>query len=124
MWLLSVPKDWPQRVHRSVHGSIGARHFGVTQTLKRLRQQFYWVGCRQDTFCALLRCLHCPTRHSHAPLQQYLVGAPMECVGVVILSPFPITNTGNHYVLIAMDYFTKEAFALPVYQEYSRVVGE
>ncbi|KAK2919147.1 hypothetical protein Q8A73_003518 [Channa argus] len=45
----------------------------------------------------------------------YLVGAPMERVGVDILGPFPTTEAGNRYILVAMDYFTKwpEAYAVP-----------
>ncbi|KAL0156958.1 hypothetical protein M9458_048204, partial [Cirrhinus mrigala] len=30
---------------------------------------------------------------SRAPLQQYLIGAPMENVGVNILGPFPVFRT-------------------------------
>lgn len=39
----------------------------------------------------------------------------MERVGVDILGPFPTTDQGNRYVLVAMDYFTKwpEAYAVP-----------
>uniref|UniRef100_A0A3P9H9G2 Integrase catalytic domain-containing protein n=1 Tax=Oryzias latipes TaxID=8090 RepID=A0A3P9H9G2_ORYLA len=39
----------------------------------------------------------------------------MDRVGVDILGPFPTTETGNRYVLVAMDYFTKwpEAYAVP-----------
>ncbi|MEQ2163426.1 hypothetical protein GOODEAATRI_030008, partial [Goodea atripinnis] len=40
---------------------------------------------------------------SHAPLQQYLVGARLGD----ILGPFPITQSSNWYILVAMDYFTK-----------------
>lgn len=57
-----------------------------------------------------------PRRGQHdAPLQQYQVGAPMECVALDILGPFPVTEQGNRYVLVAMDYFTKwpEAYAVP-----------
>ncbi len=56
-----------------------------------------------------------PSRRSHAPLQQYLVGAPMERIGVDILGPFPVTEAGIRFVLVAMDYFTKwpEAYAVP-----------
>lgn len=38
----------------------------------------------------------------------------MERVGVDILGPFPMTE-GNHYVLVAMDYFTKrpETYEVP-----------
>ncbi|KAK2919003.1 hypothetical protein Q8A73_003374 [Channa argus] len=39
----------------------------------------------------------------------------MERVGVDILGPFPTTEAGNRYILVAMDYFTKwpEAYAVP-----------
>lgn len=42
-------------------------------------------------------------------------GAPMECVGMDIPCPFPVSAHGNHFVLVAMDYFTKwlQAYALP-----------
>lgn len=31
----------------------------------------------------------------------------MERIGVDILGLFPITESGNHFVLVAMDYFMK-----------------
>lgn len=62
-----------------------------------------------------------PPGQSHAPLQQWLVGGPMERVAVDNLGPFPVFNKCNRFVLVAMDYFSKwpEAYALPD-QEASR----
>lgn len=39
----------------------------------------------------------------------------MERVAVDVMGPFPRTDRGNRYVLVAMDYFTKwpEAYVLP-----------
>ena len=39
----------------------------------------------------------------------------MERVGVDVLGLFPVSDSGNHYVLVAMDYYTKwpEAYAVP-----------
>lgn len=117
---LLVPQLLRPQVLQLVHGAAGAGHFGNSKTLHRLRGRFYWPGCRQDVelhvhCCDLCTAKKGPTQRSHAPLQQYLVGAPMERVGVDILGPFPTTDTGNRYVLVAMDYFTKwpEAYAVP-----------
>ena len=43
-----------------------------------------------------------PTGCSHAPLQQYQVGATMERDSVDILGPFLTTDNANCYVLVAM----------------------
>ena len=90
VWQLLVPKDWHQRVLHAVHGSVGAGHYGVAKTLNKLRQHFYWPGCRKDTELFVHCCDSCtakkgPTGRSHAPLQQYQVGAPQNPLAAVFL---------------------------------------
>ena len=41
------------------------------------------------------------------PLHPILVKAPFHRVGLDIKGPLPITKTGNRYIIVAMDYFTK-----------------
>uniref|UniRef100_A0A3B1ITE9 Gypsy retrotransposon integrase-like protein 1 n=1 Tax=Astyanax mexicanus TaxID=7994 RepID=A0A3B1ITE9_ASTMX len=115
-----VPRALRGSVLRGVHGSPGAGHFGVTKTLKRLRQRFYWPGCRTDVELFVHCCDVCaarkgPSRAPHTPLHPYQCGSPMERVAVDVLGPFPVTDSGNLFVLVAMDYFTKwpEAYAVP-----------
>ncbi|KAJ8356790.1 hypothetical protein SKAU_G00195840 [Synaphobranchus kaupii] len=117
---LLVPRALRPDVLRLVDGSVGAGHFGNNKTLHRLRGKFHWPWCRHDVELHVHCCDSCtaqkgPNQCSRAPLQQHLVGAPMERVGVDVLGPFPVTDSGNRYILVAMDYFTKwpEAFAVP-----------
>ncbi|KAJ8339695.1 hypothetical protein SKAU_G00343280 [Synaphobranchus kaupii] len=117
---LLVPRALRPDVLRLVHGSVGAGHFGNNKTLHRLRGKFHWPGCRHDVELHVHCCDSCtaqkgPSQRSRAPLQQHLVGAPMERVGVDVLGPFPVTDSGNSYILVAMDYLNKwpEAFAIP-----------
>ena len=46
---------------------------------------------------------------------KYLVGAPMERIGIDILGPLPESASGNRYILVVCDYFTKwtGAWAIP-----------
>jgi hypothetical protein len=48
-------------------------------------------------------------------MRQYNVGAPFERIAIDVAGPFPRSDQGNRYLLIAMDYFTKwpEAYAIP-----------
>jgi len=48
-------------------------------------------------------------------MHQYNVGAPFERIAIDIAGPFPESDRGNRYLLVAMDYFTKwpEVYAIP-----------
>ena len=105
---------------KEMHGGVTSGHMGEKKTLIRLRQRFYWVNMRRDVVEWCRSCDTCrsklgPQGQHPAPLQLYLTGAPMERVGVDITGPFPTTSSGNRFILVAMDYFTKwpEAFAIP-----------
>jgi hypothetical protein len=47
-------------------------------------------------------------------MHQYSVWAPFEMIAIDVAGPFPLSDQGNRYLLIAMDYFTKwlEAYAI------------
>uniref|UniRef100_A0AAQ4RI62 Gypsy retrotransposon integrase-like protein 1 n=1 Tax=Gasterosteus aculeatus aculeatus TaxID=481459 RepID=A0AAQ4RI62_GASAC len=41
-WQTMVPRGMQGAVLEAMHGSAGSGHFGVTKTLRRVRQAFYW----------------------------------------------------------------------------------
>jgi hypothetical protein len=55
-------------------------------------------------------------------MHQYSVGAMFERIAIDVAGPFPRSDQGDQYLLIAMDYFTElpEIYAIP-YQEASTV---
>ena len=40
-------------------------------------------------------------------MAQHLAGAPMERIAVDVLGPLPVSDSGNKYLLVIMDYFSK-----------------
>lgn len=55
-----------------------------------------------------------------SPLQIYNARAPFERLQMDILGPFPSSSSGNKYILVIVDYFTKwvEVFPLKSVRPY------
>ncbi|KAK3740430.1 hypothetical protein QZH41_004597 [Actinostola sp. cb2023] len=95
-------------------------YLGVSKSLGRVRQRFYWHRCSQTVKDWCRRCDLCaarkkPQRTPHAGMRNYNVGAPMERVALDVLGPLAESDNSNKYVLVVADYFTKwkEAYAIP-----------
>ena len=73
---------------------------------------------RKDTSRWSRGCLTCASRTVGRPVKPLLtpipVGGPFDHVGVDVLQ-LPLTQQGNRYVVVFMDYLTKwpEVFAVP-----------
>ncbi|CAI5636562.1 unnamed protein product [Oreochromis niloticus] len=122
---LLVPRSLRSQVLELVHGSVGASHYGNPKTLRRLRGQFYWPGCRRDVELHVHCCDTCtarkgPTQCPTGPLQQHRVGAPMERVGGDVLGPFPVPEAGNRRVSVARDCYRRLRERPRVVHDYTR----
>ena len=115
-----VPKVSRSDVLHQLHGGALGGHLGEAKTLSRLRERFYWPGHANDVRMWCKNCPDCAARKSpkqkrKAPLQGIVTGYPMQMVAVDITGPFPRGESGNAYVLVVSDYFTRwvEAYAIP-----------
>ena len=117
---LIVPREIRKEVLHELHAGAVGGHLGEEKTLGRLKERFYWPGhftdvrnwCKTCAACAMRKT---PPTRGRAPLKNIQVGYPMQMVAMDILGPLPESDSGNSYLLVASDYFTRwvEVYAIP-----------
>ncbi len=117
---LVVPDSLQSEVLRLVHDSKVGGHFGEDKTFLRLKSSFYWYGASVDVTTYVKSCAACsknkkPSVRAKAALGSYVAGGRNERVHIDLLGPFPKSKSGNRYILVIVDQFTKwfECVAIP-----------
>ena len=110
--LIVVPKSQQKTFLTIVHEDSG--HQGIDRTLARLSEMAYWVGMGKDVVRHCTHCYKCQItkapEQSPAPLQPIIASKPWELVAVDVLK-VPLSTSGNQYLLVVQDYFSKWPFA-------------
>lgn len=115
-----VPQSLQPQMLKSVHADVSGSHLGMERTLDTLRKRCYWpfMSSAVRDFCK--SCDVCESRKTpvptaKAPLVQDRPSFPLEKVAIDIMGPLPTTPSGNRYLVVICDYFTKwpEAFPVP-----------
>ena len=117
---LVVPKSLHLEILQAAHDDVLAGYLGIAKTYEVIRRQFYWHQMFVDVSHYCKSCRDCamkkaPRSGHKAPLIHIAVESPFHRVGVNCLEPLPMTMSGNRYIVVFTDYFTKwpEAFAVP-----------
>ena len=128
-YLLVVPPELQREVLCQLHNSPTGGHLGITKLYEKTKHRFYWPKMRDSVRDWARECLECakqklPTKTKRAPLQQQIFGVPMERIAIDITGPFPETDTGNRYIVVISDYFTKWTEAYPIASITADVVAD
>ena len=118
-WCTVVPQELRPALLEEAHQGRFAGHLSGKKVYDRLRRNVWWHGMKSDVHRHCKACLVCASRKgsrkTFRPLLHPIpVGGPFHRVAVDILQ-LPLTEQGNCYAAVFMDYFTKwpEAFAIP-----------
>ena len=102
---LVVPKALVPDVLKRGHSDASSGHLGVTKTLAKVRECFYWPTCGIDVedciqCCGLCNASKGPTTRGRAKTQVYNVGYPFERIAANIAGPIPETGQRNRCILV------------------------
>lgn len=113
-----VPRNFIKQIMEEAHDSVSGGHFGVNKTLGKIRRRFYWATCKNDVEDWCRSCRVCVAKKDPSgkgrSMQVYDSGSPFERVQMDILGPLPMSTTGNRYLLLVIDCFTKWVEAFPL----------
>ena len=117
---LLVPASQRLTVMEALHNAVCSDHLGISRTVDRARHRFYWPHMTSDIERWIRACPDCqkrkgPHRKPKAPMHSQPSSYPNQRIAIDIMGPLPITDRGNRYVLVIMDYFSKwvEIFPMP-----------
>lgn len=110
------PRQMVDKVMFLFHDTPLAGHRAYETTLEAIKIRYYWINmssfikqyCQSCDTCQRFNfsCLH-----PRAPLQPISVSRPWQLVGVDFMGPFRESQSGNKYIILAIDHFTKFAEA-------------
>ena len=111
-----VNEDEVMGILEQCHDNHG--HFGGKLLLARLIGRFYWPSRAKDAAYYARTCKECqlfgPLRPS-AGIKPIVHLQPMDMLGMDFIGPIaPMSNSGNRYIVILVDYFTRYMFAQAV----------
>ncbi|KAI2664186.1 Retrovirus-related Pol polyprotein [Labeo rohita] len=114
-----IPKALRFQLLQTLHEDPLAGHLGQFKTCKRLQALVYWPNLNQTVKEFVQNCHTCQLykpecRKLPGSLQQTIVQRPWEMLGMDLMGPFPRSSSGNVFMLVFVDYYSRwvELFSL------------
>ena len=114
-----VPGAWQKIIFLQVHRQE-CLHMGYDRVYAVVAKRFYWYNMSNDLQLWSKACRSCQQAkvgqgRGKTPLSQDFVCAPLQRCGMDLQGPFPESRSGNKYILVIQDYYSKwvELFGIP-----------
>ena len=123
-----VPEKLVHQVMSGLHCSSFGGHLGISKTISRAKDRFYWPQMRRCIRTFVQSCRVCgevkiSTSATKAPLCPINVSEPFIFWAMDYMGPLPETSRGNKHILVVMDHFTKWCEAFPTQDQKARTVA-
>lgn len=114
-----LPSDLIPMVFSFYHSSPVGGHLGILKTIAKIRQNFIWKGMDRDIAGRVRACTLCslskPAQNAKLGfLSSEVADRPMEKLFIDYVGPFPRSKSGNSFLLVAVDAFSKFVWLMPL----------
>ncbi|XP_056606892.1 uncharacterized protein LOC130424925 [Triplophysa dalaica] len=106
------------RIFAEFHNSDIGAHTGQNKTRYAISKRFYWPGMSQDIDKWVAQCGQCQASSTsvkegtaYTPI---VVNQPFELLGMDLIGKLTLTDNGNQYICVIIDYLTKWPQAYPL----------
>ena len=126
---LIAPRVMKNELCRLVHDERIVSHMGRRKTLHALSHFCYWFKMHRDVAYWIRTCDSCQRRKiphpiPKAPMKIYLPGEPGQRVAMDVCGPLKETTSGNKYVLVISDHFSKYTEAYPMPDQTAETIAK
>jgi hypothetical protein len=103
-------------------GACGGHLFGMETAQKILRAGYFWLTLIKDCIESIMKCHPCQIfsrkmRAYPAPMFLVITVGTFTKWGIDYTTCNPSSARGNHYIIVAVDYFTKWVEAIPTFKD-------
>lgn len=128
-WKLVVPPHQQHQVFEQCHDEPQAGHGGVEKTNSRVARMYYWPGMYRDTEYYVRDCITCAEHKIDQMRPAGIMGGrpieqPWEVVASDAMGPYPESASGNCYLLVFEDLFTRWIECVPVPKVNAKTIGK
>ena len=113
-----IREEKAREIIRLAHDHHLSGHMGQRNTYYRLLGHAWWPGMQDDIIRYVQQCDKCQKRATNKDTPEATSAAiraePFSHVGIDVMGPMPITQTGKRYIILAVDFFTKYVEAIAV----------
>ena len=123
-----IPETLVSEILPQLHGSTLSGHYGIQKTVQKALQYYFWPLMYTDISRFCKSCESCqvdsnPVPKYRAPLKPIIAERPMQIVAADIVE-LGLTSSGNRYVLVVTDLFTKYTNMYPLQRQTANAVAE
>jgi hypothetical protein len=98
------------------HDGPLAGHRAFEKTAELIKSRYFWPGMHKQikdycSSCHLRQTKKYVSKSNKAALKPILVDKPWVMIGLDVTGPLKLTASGNLYIIIAVDYFSKFCIA-------------